>query len=450
MCGQTTAPRECELHVHLGGCFHLEDLLHIGRDIYNDVDWSPFTEAHARASPASPPDAVDLFRTAVEKDDPEALRPHYIHGDSDGPDFDRFMSKMSLLICLYRHWRDALDREAELVRLAVDRHRAEGLRYVEYRAMYMHGASADPEGFIAFHRLNAQVLAEMSTPAFAAKYIVSLPRWEPQVGYGLVQRLLADSPNLRQTVVGLDFCNTEEGHPPKSARAVFERLHLDNEAHPERHLEIVYHVGEMYFDKSIESAVRWCHEAALLGARRLGHTIAVGLDPEAALARRPGAHETEIVSERLDQIDYDLRHAEGLGGCGVDVDVRQLERERQLLRQRDRSGALHRPYSAARVDEVRRRQDFVLGELERLGTAVEICPTSNRVLGGVGDPVQHSMHRLLASGVDVAIGADDPGIFDSTLAAEVEWVRTHSRLDRAAVDDRLGDPARLRLGAPRT
>ena len=60
------------------------------------------------------------------------------------------------------------------------------------------------------------------------------------------------------------------------------------------------------------------------------------------------------------------------------------------------------------------------------------------------------MHRLLASGVDVAIGADDPGIFDSTLAQELDWVRTHTRLTPAELDHRLGDPLRLRLRAGRT
>ena len=446
----STAPQECELHVHLGGCFHLEDLLEIGRTVYDDVDWSPFREAHRRAFPGSTVDAVALFRAAIEEGDPEPLRRHYIHGDDDGPDFDRFASKFFLLICLYRHWRDVLDREAELARRAADRHRAEGVRYVEYRAAHMRDLSEDPEGFIAFHRMNALAFRDASGAGFEAKYIPSVPRSDPQVGYGLVRRLLADNPDLGETVVGIDFGNAEEGHPPKQTRAVFERLRLDNDAHPGHRLDVVYHVGEMYFDKSLESAVRWCHEAALLGARRLGHAIALGLDPEVSLGRRADAHETEIVSERLDQIDYDLRHAEGLAACGVEADVGELREERERLLRQDRAGALRRPYSAARVEGVRGRQAFVLAELERLGTAIEICPTSNRVLGGVEDPSQHSMHRLLASGVDVAIGADDPGIFDSTLAQELDWVRTHTRLTPAELDHRLGDPLRLRLRAGRT
>ena len=155
-----------------------------------------------------------------------------------------------------------------------------------------------------------------------------------------------------------------------------------------------------------------------------------------------------MVSERLDQIDYDLRHAEALSARGVKIYEAELVRELEQLRSKDKRGAIRRPYSSDRIAEIRRRQDFALNALEQLGTVIEICPTSNRVLGGVTDPAQHSMHRLLASGVDVVIGADDPGIFDSVLADEVDWVRTHSGLDPIAVDRRLGDPMRFCLRPP--
>ena len=439
-------PQECELHVHIGGCFQLEDLFDLGRLVYGDVDWTLFREAHELVYPGTGVDPIDLFTAALRENSPEPLRPHYIHGEADGPDFQQFMTKMNLMICLYRHWRD-LGRQDELVERIVDRHREQGLRYVEYRAMYG-AASADPGGFLSFHRINAQAIRSASGAGFHANYVVSIPRDEPLVGYSLVRRLLTDSPELRDTVIGIDFCAVEEGHPPKSARSVCERLLNDNRTDPQQPLEIVYHVGEMYFDKSLESAVRWCHEAAQLGARRLGHAIALGLDPEVSLARQPRAHEVEMVLERMDQIDYDLSHAEALISFGVEVDEAALERERQELERMDKRAAIRRPYPPERIAEIRRRQDFVLEALEQFGTVVEICPTSNRILGGVDDPARHSMHRLLASNVDVVIGADDPGIFDSTLADEVEWVRTHSRLDSPGLDERLGDPMRLRLRAP--
>ena len=46
--------------------------------------------------------------------------------------------------------------------------------------------------------------------------------------------------------------------------------------------------------------MRWVHESAELGAHRLGHAIALGVDPDAY-----GVHRRrETVSERLDQIAY--------------------------------------------------------------------------------------------------------------------------------------------------
>ena len=193
----------------------------------------------------------------------------------------------------------------------------------------------NPEGFLSFHRVNAEIIRRASARGFTARYVISLPRWEPLEAYALVQRLLDESPELVDTVVGLDFCHVEEGFPPKCARPLFDEVAADNGRRPGRALEIVYHVGESFYDKSLESAVRWCHEAADLGARRLGHCLALGLDPAIAVRRRPRAHEEEPVSERLDQIGYDIAHAGSLRRYGVGVDVPALERERSELRRRE-------------------------------------------------------------------------------------------------------------------
>ena len=439
----------CELHVHIGGCFYVEDLLDIGRDIYADVDWTLYHTNFERAF-GGQVDAAGLFRDALsgDADAVARLKQHYVLGPDDGGDFHKFVAKFSLLACLYRHMA-RLDRESELVRRVTARHRAEGFDYVEYRAMYPHG-SEDASGFVAFHRLNAIALRQACDDSFTARYIISLPRWEPIECYHLVEQLLLDSPELADTVVGLDFCHVEEGHPPKTARPLFDLVHKHNTLHPERALEIVYHVGESYFDKTLESAIRWCHEAALLGARRLGHVIALGLDPALAVGRRARAHECELVSERLDQIDYDLSHAGGLRDAGVDVDADALTDERRALQQRrhDEDGG-GGSYSAARLEEVRRRQEYVLGELSRLRTIVESCPTSNALIGAVEEAAAHPVRRLLESEVPLVIGADDPGIFDSPLATEIDWVRTHGGLSRDALQERLGDPRRFRLGALR-
>ena len=148
------------------------------------------------------------------------------------------------------------------------------------------------------------------------------PNWE-------VVKEVAQGP-FGHLLTGIDFCNREEGYPPKGQRKLFDAVKEFNLQHRERALAILYHVGESFNDKSPESAVRWVHEAAELGAHRLGHAIALGVDPE-----RYGRHtRTESAAERMDQLRYDLRHREGLANFGVTVDTADAEEEL------DRIGAL--------------------------------------------------------------------------------------------------------------
>ena len=439
----------CELHVHLGGCLFAEDLLELGQDIYEEVDWSLFVDSYEQAFGIRP-DPVSLFREALAGGAAgrERLCHHYVVGPEDRGDFARFQAKFNLAICLYRYWRRALQREEVVVRRILARHRAEGLDYVEYRAMYMFG-SEDPDGFLSFHRLNARLIQEACRDGFEARYIISLPRQAPLEGYALVQRLFDENPELIPAIVGLDFCFFEEDHPPQSVQPLFERVSRDNRQHPDRALEVVYHVGEIFFDKSLESAIRWCHEAAEMGAARLGHAIALGLDPAVAVQRRARAHEEEPASERLAQIAYDQGHARALEDYGVALDHGALEQERRELQELPPATRQRRPYTRARLEELRRRQDFVLDRLAELGTIIETCPTSNLLLGSVPDSSAHPLHRFLRSRVNLSIGADDPGVFASPLAAEVDWVLEHTGLDAAALIDRLGDPRLFGLGRQR-
>jgi adenosine deaminase len=326
----------------------------------------------------------------------------------------------------------------------IERYRSQGLDYIEYR----YGLNIEPD-FLSFHQRCAQLLQDASDEGMTARYIIGLPRQAPLEGYALVQQLLDERPDLIPTIVGMDFAGFEEGYPPQLLRPFFSQVAKDNRAHPERALDIVYHVGESFFDKSLESAIRWCYEIAEMGARRLGHAIALGLDPAIAIARRPQAHVWERVSERLDQLAYDLRYRLQLARYGVTVDEQALMAERKRLGAVDPGTLIERPYDEGRLAEVRQRQRFALDRLRALGTVIECCPTSNLRIGGVPDASHHPIHRFLDSGINVVVCSDDPGIFDITLASEVEWVRTHVVLDVETLQKRLGDPRRFRLGQQR-
>ena len=66
---------------------------------------------------------------------------------------------------------------------------------------------------------------------------------------------------------------------------------------------------------------------------------------------------------------------------------------------------------------------------------VEVCPTSNRRIGGIASPDHHRVHRFLDWGLPVAIGPDDPGIFDTTLADEIRWVVETAGLGDGAFEE---------------
>ena len=124
-------------------------------------------------------------------------------------------------------------------------------------------------------------------------------------------------------LTGIDFCYLEEGPLPKNQESFFNDVKDFNRKHPERALAILYHVGENFDDKSLDSAIRWVHEAPELGAHRLGHAIALGVNPD-----KYGVHRRhETVSERTDQLKYDLRHADGLGQFVIPVDASRVTQE---------------------------------------------------------------------------------------------------------------------------
>ena len=218
---------------------------------------------------------------------------------------------------------------------------------------------------------------------------------------------------------------------------------------PTRALAILYHVGESFRDKSLESSVRWVQEAAELGAHRLGHAIALGVDPAAF-----GPHtRPEPVSERRDQIAYDLAHADGLAAAGVRVDAAALDAERRAL-----AGATGR---RAADDDLRRRP-------ARRGAAAPGLRDGARAVDGRGrrgvphvEPA-HRRHRRrrpttrsTASsppGLPVVVSSDDPGIFGTTLADELAWVCEQTGggddLRRQLVGGVVGQPLRGADGSP--
>jgi adenosine deaminase len=75
----------------------------------------------------------------------------------------------------------------------------------------------------------------------------------------------------------------------------------------------------------------------------------------------------------------------------------------------------------------------LLSELVDRGIALEICPVSNVALGVYSDLTSVPLPDLLSAGATVALGADDPLLFGSRLAAQYATMRAAHDLDDATL-----------------
>jgi adenosine deaminase len=68
-------------------------------------------------------------------------------------------------------------------------------------------------------------------------------------------------------------------------------------------------------------------------------------------------------------------------------------------------------------------------ELVERGTVLEVCPTSNVVLGIYPTYGEHPLPRLIDAGVQVTLGSDDPPYFGATIGGEYALCTEHYGFD---------------------
>jgi adenosine deaminase len=95
---------------------------------------------------------------------------------------------------------------------------------------------------------------------------------------------------------------------------------------------------------------------------------------------------------------------------------------------------------------VRAAEDpWLLRRLADSGVTCEVCPASNVALGVYDKPEDVPLRTLYEAGVPMALGADDPLLFGSRLAAQYDLVRAA----HAFTDAELADLARQSVRASR-
>ncbi|MGW1196900.1 adenosine deaminase [Streptomyces sp. NPDC002536] len=87
----------------------------------------------------------------------------------------------------------------------------------------------------------------------------------------------------------------------------------------------------------------------------------------------------------------------------------------------------------------------LLRKLAQRGVTCEVCPASNVALGVYEKPADVPLRTLYEAGVPIALGADDPLLFGSRLAAQYELVREH----HGFTDEELAELARQSIRASR-
>lgn len=422
-------PPLAELHTHYAGTLRWDRILAVASA--RAVDWSRYEDAFDLAYGRMPP--IRSIMRRHRAGDPSAVddwRALFIYGDTDAGAFARFQAKYNLLVAAsawshpdtHRRLTQALADEidGDLAAIAADA-RGQGIGWIEIRLL-LGGRDARVCEHI-FQRVVERCAAH-SDAGLQLNLVASLPRQRPLTVWPAV-RAVALGHHGRH-LVGIDFCHVEEGHPPLSLKPFADELHAFNRQHPERALALLIHVGESYTDKSLESAVRWCHQAALLGAHRLGHAIALGIDPD----HHGTAERHEQVNERRAQIRYDLEHASGLRAAGCLIDDAALSDELARLQRADPHQRLTISYTDQRLHHLRCRQHYAMQAIRELGCVIECCPTSNRRIAGLTQPAHHPLKRFLDAGLKVVVGADDPGLFDVTLKDEIELAATWSGTDQ--------------------
>jgi adenosine deaminase len=97
--------------------------------------------------------------------------------------------------------------------------------------------------------------------------------------------------------------------------------------------------------------------------------------------------------------------------------------------------ALALPVPVARLGHgVRAVEDpSLVAELAERGTVLEVCPTSNVVLGAFASYAEHPFPVLRAAGVRVTLGSDDPPYWGATIGGEYAVAAREWELDEAAL-----------------
>lgn len=396
-----------DLHNHLYGSISAQKLFEIGEKNPNPR-WFIFTDLHNKIYKET------IITDTFFEDYKDLTRFKKLFLFNHRAPFIEFQSKFNLIIALSKFDEEEIEDVAKS--LLVDNFN-QGLKFVEFRIMYAPNSNRSVYNSKTIAACKGLAEAEkLCQNKINGRLVVSLHRdgnYFEQ--YQWLKDLMSQNDLVNRYLVGIDFCYIEEGFPPIEKKIFFEKILEDNQKYPEQSLSILYHVGESFSDKTPLSAVRWVGESSLYGAHRLGHAIALGINPETFKDRLI----EELVSERVHQIEFEMKYYEEIKSFGKILDFANLKKELGLLQSKDMKSKISFSIDKEYIDRLYTFQEFVIYLIrEKSKSIIECCPTSNLYIGMLSDMKEHPIRRFLDRKLRITIGTDDAGIFETTLEKE--------------------------------
>lgn len=391
-----------ESHLHLYGCLPSKSLWSVAEErshrYAERFQW--FLAEYERATGKR----INPNQWWKADDGFENFKAEYVCGHAVS--FEVFQAKFNLLIALF----PPNPEDMWLANEVFEHHSKEG-GYKEYRTflpLYLPESARE-----TYLRRIAETAAARESATYHPRIAISLMRKDTEAwdGYHFLAKFLEKNPDVAPWITGVDFCASEQGHPPMAKKNLFHQIHHDNQ-NRQRPIEILYHVGEMWQDISIASAARWCVEAAELKAHRLGHALALGMDVGVLHGRKI----RETVAETERHLAWLRLHRATLHGFGFTPTDYQWLRDQAETRAQD--DHVEWIYDDDLILHTTKFQNAALAMVRQLGPTVESCPTSNMRIGSLKSPAQHPLRRFLDHGLNVVMSTDDPGVFDISLASE--------------------------------
>lgn len=396
-----------DLHTHLYGSLTTDDLYWLHS--INKPRWEIFTRSYEKAYGKIPDIAGLMNRTGEAR---ERLLSYYHYTDSG--DFDKFQASFDLVIALASAEPDEL---YEISRRVIARQSED---HCEYRMLF------PPRGGLSAFNERVHALAEGVRKACienekSASIAVSLTRDDLILKgqYEELRRAMKSSRVVSEKVTAIDFCATEEGFPPSDKKDFIETVLDDNRSDPGTALAILYHVGESFKNMSVESSIRWVIEVAEMNVHRLGHAISPGI-PARLLE---GSFVKESVRDRSEQIKFYIDRFDELSEAGLSLNLKELNEELSSLESLSPDGYVTGKYTENRIRNLMAFQNFATGRLRECGAVIEICPTSNIRIAGLGKYENHPLPDYIDRGLHIVIGSDDPGILNTSLQEEINLAR---------------------------